>query len=55
MTIKELILKLAYSKDFYDRNRAIHFSYYYPDLEETVYLRTKAMDFLDYGINFQKT
>ena len=47
MTIKELILKLAYSKNFYDRNRAKHFSYCYPDLEETVYLRTKAMDFIE--------
>jgi hypothetical protein len=46
MTTKEWILKLASSKNFYDRNRAIHFSYFYPDLEETVYLRTKAMEFL---------
>lgn len=47
MTTKELILTLAYSKDFYDGNRAIHFSYFYPELEETVYLRTKAMDFIE--------
>jgi hypothetical protein len=47
MTTKEWILKLASSKNFYDRNRARLFSYFYPDLEETVYLRTKAMDFLE--------
>jgi len=51
INLKSDLMKGALSKNPYFR----HYVQHHPDATEEVILTAKAMDFLDYGINFQKT